>query len=83
MNLKSPFVMSRIKQPPSRVLTPKEKSRLEALYRVEDMLLEWLLEHRSEHPDYPVRVRQLHENEIRILRLEGGPALEVNEDFGR
>lgn len=73
--------MPHIKQDPPKILTPAEKAILEALYVKEDMLLEWLQEHSSDHPDYPKVVRRLHENGIKILGLEGGKALEVNEDF--
>lgn len=75
--------MPRIKQDPPKILTPKEKDMLEALYVKEDMLLEWLLEHSSDHPDYRAMTGRLHENGIKILRLEGGRVLEINEDFGR
>ncbi len=74
-------IMVRIKQDPPKILTSKEKDILEALYVKEDMLLEWLLEHSSDHPDYHTMTSRLHENGIKILRLEGGKALEVNEDF--
>lgn len=73
--------MVRIKHDPPKILTPKEKDMLEALYMKEDMLLEWLLEHSSDHPDYHTMTGRLHENGIKILRLEGGRALEINEDF--
>ena len=75
--------MTRIKQDPPKLLTPAEKAALEALYTKEDLLLEWLLEHRSDHPDYARMVRRLHETGKAIVTLEGGKALEVNEDFGR
>lgn len=75
--------MTRIKQDPPKILTSAEKAILEALYAKEDLLLEWLLEHNSDHPDYRTMITQLHENGIKILTLEGGSVLEVSEDFWR
>ena len=45
--------MPRIKQDPPKILTAAEKATLESLYTKEDLLLDWLLEHSSDHPDYP------------------------------
>jgi hypothetical protein len=75
--------MPRIKQDPPKILTAAEKATLEALYTKEDLLLDWLLEHSSDHPDYPRMIHLLHETGKEIVTMEGGKALEVNEDFRR
>ena len=64
--------MPRIKQDPPKILTAAEKATLEALYTKEDLLLDWLLEHSSDHPDYPRMIHLLHETGKEIVTMEGG-----------
>lgn len=73
--------MVRIKQDPPKQLSQEETARLKALYAEEDRILDWLLEHCSDDPNFNTMIRRLHENDVKILELEGGKALEVNEDF--
>lgn len=75
--------MPRIKQDPPKILTTAEKAMQETLYAKEDLLLDWLLKHSSDHPDYSRMTHRLHETGKEIVTLEGGKALEVNEDFRR
>ena len=75
--------MGRTKQEPAKILSRAEQEKLEALYKEEEAITDWLFENSSDDQDFDAMARCLREVGKKILDLEGKAPLDVNSDFRR